>query len=48
MAAAGLAAREQKAILSGDVDQIRRVMPGAKIRLPPNTTIKITLIVIKF
>jgi hypothetical protein len=44
----GLSASERKALMSGDIEKIRRVMPGAKINLPPNTTIKITLIVIKF
>src|SRR5437870_10175248 len=48
MKAANLNSKERKALLSGDSNSIRKVMPGSKIHLPPNTTIKVTLIVIKF
>jgi hypothetical protein len=48
MTGAGLLTREQTALLSGDLDRISRLFPGRKIHLPPNTVIKVTLIVIKF
>ena len=48
MKAANLNSKERKAFLSGDSNAIRKVMPGKQIHLPPNTTIKVTLIVIKF
>jgi hypothetical protein len=48
MTEAGLTPRQQKALMSGDLARIRNLFPGAKIHLPPNTTIKCTLIVIKF
>lgn len=42
----GVSMPHQRVLLSGDVGRIQKTFSAA--RLPPNTTIKVTLIVIKF
>ena len=48
MKEAGISTTHQEALLSGDLERIKGLLPGGKIHLPPNTVIKVTLIVIKF
>ena len=45
---AGITPAQRKAFVSGDLTKIKKLFPGGKVHLPPNTTIKCTLIVIKF